>query len=693
MKKTIMRRPFFSIGLAFAMSTQVLAKHEDSLFISENYSMNGVESILMETRISMLTDAVSVGQVNLQAFKEAEYGHTLYLQLPEFSTETALFVARVEENITGVMTVSGTVQDDPYSEFIISLEGDEILGSIKFEQGTYIIEPTTAEDNRHVIHKMNTSLMVSNADDVIDVEEESGLTDEKTEALFQDLSIIQKSEMAETRASTGLVSVLFLYASDVSGANSLASNVVTEFNNALSRSGVNSGNRIAAAGPAQMIGDTFNGRSRTYIMNRMNGGLLYEDIKIRMGSVGADLVVLFVTTDSDINRYGGVANGYNKNRPFALTTDTYALGDKTALHEIGHLLGGEHALAPGSDPNDAIYPEAHGLEYHNDWQTIMGGYNLTCDFNGSVAPTAIPCKRIGYFSNPVKSYQSQPLGNATANMVSALNRTMPIVAGWGRFSNVNYTAPLPGYMHDPLKPGHTLHLSSSGSRHVVYFQSFDSAGRPEWFYALNGYANNRMSGNFYRTTFNRSTGEVTSQRVGYYSLDYGLSRVNNTTACDGVNRALQPGVFTWNINGETGKWCMQAKNKVNDGRPAGLWSNSGVWYEPAISGWGLSLQTYRVSNGLYRDHSVVYYYDGQGNGRWAEANTGVRGHNNVINLNSILHFNGYPRNGSGGLTSQDIGSYSLDFSDNQQYRANVNITYPFGGSWIRNHVGISRLSR
>lgn len=115
------------------------------------------------------------------------------------------------------------------------------------------------------------------------------------------------------------------------------------------------------------------------------------------------------------SRIGGISTGFypgdvgindHSSNAFAMTNSTYVLGDLTALHEIGHSLGGEHA--DGTDglgfPGFSYSSRAHGRENDNagQWQTIMGGYTTPrCVFDPSEPePASQPCERIAYFSNP-----------------------------------------------------------------------------------------------------------------------------------------------------------------------------------------------------------------------------------------------------------------------------------------------------
>ena len=135
-----------------------------------------------------------------------------------------------------------------------------------------------------------------------------------------------------------------------------------------------------------------------------------------------------------MGRVGGQAYAYLQDFPFAVTADVYALGDLTALHEIGHVFGGAHAVIgfnefPGASSSSKGLIHYDHVNTDNSWQTIMGGYGPfsdDCVFNGPYSP----CERLNYFSNPSLSYDGVSLGSTTRNMKSWLDIGMSIVSMW-----------------------------------------------------------------------------------------------------------------------------------------------------------------------------------------------------------------------------------------------------------------------
>jgi|GEM_PF-5389178 len=715
-----MKSPLFKLktcylfGLLF-LTNMVLANQIESIFFEDSTRLNYVEDILYKTSISQASVDLSIGYVNIKAFDSLTPGSSVYIPLPGFNQTSTLLIKKIDHNIKGVITISGAIEGINNSTFVISKEKERVLGSIRFKGFTYIIEPTSADDNRHIINKLDRFKLLQNENDVIAYDSSDQPFNNKTRSQVQNFVPLLKDSISINKPE-GVVKVLFLYANDVEG-NTLAANVVTEFNNIAEISLVSLTNRIESAGEAQLINTNFidsnlppyiGTRSRVDVLNSMKSkSKELTDIDIRMKSVGADIAVLFIKADQDpalaLGRVGGVAAGIDNSLfPYAVVTDDYALGDLTAVHEIGHLLGGAHALPLEVGGIDK-YQRGHGVEDVNGlWQTIMGGYVNTCVFDEIASSVNQPCERLGYFSNPNITLPpitgGQPIGHKKyANMTSVLNMTMPSIAQWGTFEEINYTSPVMGFSFDPIKNGHGIHISQSGSVFYLYFFSYDQYGEPEWFIGDSTFTNNQLSGVLQKVNFNSVTNNTTVTTVGSFSLDYGITQVNNNNNCDGVNRTLQPGVFNWTINNQSDTWCMSPIFKTEEtNRPSIPYVNSGLWYEPPLGGWGMSIQVdERIHNILprYQSYVISYYYDSNGVGRWASGLSDFNGSSTVFHITEMYHVYGYPRNEFGTFGVVSIGDLFLDLGVNK--KADINLTYPIapGGTLNKINATIDQLTQ
>ncbi|WP_223788812.1 zinc-dependent metalloprotease family protein [Marinicella meishanensis] len=702
-----MKLPLYKMVLwvtTLTWSCHALSNHE--LFIADEWATWDHIS-QADLPPTMDPERMAVGTINTEQMLQTQVGDSWTLPLPGITQKISLYVEHIDHHIHGIKTLTGIIDRFPNANFTISVEGSRALGNLRISGSSYIIEPISKSSAAS--HRIYRAIFPEDRKhNYLSQILPQGHDQQSKEVNFQN-----KNEGAKPSPTVHDVSVLFLYANNVTDANMLASNVVTKFNQVLQNSevGFNQSHKISIAGPAQMINSDFLGDTREDIVNLMSSkSELFSDIEIRRDHVGADLVFLFVKTElgPTFERVGGAANTFFPESPYGVSTDTYALGDLTAIHEIGHMLGGIHPEDSKPDINNSLN---HGLiDANNQWQTIMGGYNEDdgCVLDTSVAPEKQTCRRIEYFSNPALNPAvagGQYIGNNhSANMKSTLELTIPQAANWGSISSPVYSEPIRGYSFDPEKNGHGLHITKAGSgdniQYVIVFYTYDNNGEPEWMIAqTSNYQNNSLSGDFYRYTFDDNTEQTTPQDAGSFTLDYALSSVNNSSACDGVNRSAQPGVFNWTIDGQTGSWCMQPLFLDENFEPKipNPSSVSGLWFEPTLSGWGSSFQV-APTGSTNVALATVYYFDQSGVGRWANGQL-----NNVPFLQSDFVFNlfnhvtGYPRTGTGSTTTQDIGTFKLLFSNGN--RSYINATYPSppGGTWLRDvgnmqGVAISRLS-
>lgn len=363
---------------------------------------------------SRVTDAE--GSVARTAFRPI-IGNTVYVDLPAKGL-VALRVTGITELVSGVTTVSGVLSQDSEHVFTLSMNDGRVLGSIRDRTHNWVIEP---DGPAHRLRKVERRLIPRIIDVAVD-----GWQDSK------------KSEVGPAALKTGgggRVDILFLHANNVANPSSIASDIISNFNSALSSSVVSSNNYVASAG-VQQINDDFDDDSRLTILAQMRDRTapfvnLVPDL---MFNANADIAFLIVAEDAgatDIpgfGRVGGIASNFNASEPFGLSTDDYALGDYTALHEIGHILNGRHEDFTGGSNRGKVAAD-------DTWQTLMGGY-VECTFGGLPAD----CERIRYFSNPDVSYMGTATGDAgSRDMESALESSMVTVSSWR--SNGDPSAP------------------------------------------------------------------------------------------------------------------------------------------------------------------------------------------------------------------------------------------------------------
>lgn len=344
-------------------------------------------------------------------------GSQIEIALPN-DDQVVLVVDAVQQLLPSVKTFSGHLVDDENADFVFSIEDGRLVGSIRQEERVWLIEPHAAAD-QHMIRAVDRTMLPKDENDVDHQQGQAAPTGLEAPA--------QPVLPTSTIVGSGNVRILFLYANNVANANAQAANIVTAFNNSLSLSGVSANNYLTLAG-VQQVASSFNGQSRTTIRNAMGSrSAPFASIDTAMADTYADIAFLLVQEDATavdypaLGRIGGVAYIFNQANPFALSTDDYALGDLTALHEIGHIFGGQHENA-GAGAGIARPVVA----IDDTWMTIMGAY-AECPFVGLPAT----CVRLNRWSNPALTHMGIPIGVAgQRDMESHLENAMPIVSGW-----------------------------------------------------------------------------------------------------------------------------------------------------------------------------------------------------------------------------------------------------------------------
>ena len=356
-------------------------------------------------------------------------GQQISLKLPNINQPVLLNVENVQNLIEGedVVTYTGYVSADSNDFFTLSISNDGVMAKINYGKYIYIIKPLIGLANKHSVAQLEKSLMVKDTGEDVRV---------------SNIKKAKNNYVEKTANGSGNVKVLFYTSNGVWYSSLYVSTIVSEMNAALTRSGVSSNNYISSAGLIS-INSSFIGQCKGTILNKMiDGTSEFSNIDQDLITYGADAATLLVSTYTGqdcgfgsvgiFGRVGGLAQPFTASDPYAVFADAYALGDLTALHEIGHIFGGAHAQPVyyfGAFSYSKGLINFDHINTNNSWQTMMGSYgDFTddCIFSGVYST----CERLNYFSNPSLSYNGIPLGASDRNMKQSLNNTMPIVSGW-----------------------------------------------------------------------------------------------------------------------------------------------------------------------------------------------------------------------------------------------------------------------
>lgn len=374
-------------------------------------------------------------------------GDGFLMQLPGGAVVT-LHTHRLHSYVRGVETYSGRVDGIESGFFTLSIENDKVYGQVNIEFMAYDIRYDTVA-SAHVLTEIDLAKLPKHSPEPL----RDGVADEE---LLKSVS----GSIPLSGSTNGTVRVLILHASDVSNASTLASNVIAKMNDTFFDDGMDPDLHVTLADLRNLNSD-LDGVCNEDILSKMENEISpFANIATWISDEDADVVLTIATTDPSVTgcdytgpygRIGGQASGLmDAARPYAVTADTYAIGDLTAVHELGHVLGGGHPIWSVSTLesfSDDVEPYSRGyIADDGDWQTIMGSYDdKGCEFS-----TTLPnydCIRLPLWSDPTKSYAGEARGVTyvsdtqvpySADMVSALEIQMPLAAA---FDSYTYSSP------------------------------------------------------------------------------------------------------------------------------------------------------------------------------------------------------------------------------------------------------------
>ena len=193
------------------------------------------------------------------------------------------------------------------------------------------------------------------------------------------------------------------------------------------------------------------------------------------------------------------------------------------------------------------------------------------------------------------------------------------------------TKPLGGVYFDPRHDGHGIEFWPANPAEDLWaaiFFSFDANGNAEWFLTAGRFVDGLFQPqtdpdghSLQRFVYSNGRSQVDPSFNGQLRLDFNQAR--NSPACAAArNTPGHMGVMTFTLgNDPTQQWCMQ-EIVPQSIRPSV--DRTGSWYAgEQDSGWGYTLAAIPgatpADGGLF---ALLYYFDGQGNPRWALTSIG-----------------------------------------------------------------------
>ncbi|HSE12924.1 MAG TPA: hypothetical protein VLB69_09830, partial [Rudaea sp.] len=276
-----------------------------------------------------------------------------------------------------------------------------------------------------------------------------------------------------------------------------------------------------------------------------------------------------------------------------------------------------------------------------------------------------------------------------------------------------YAQPIPSNWFDRSHAGHgfdfqlVAHDPVLGDAYILVFYTYDSSGKPEWYFAqgnlvdgvfIGGLASNGNTLLYSTYGSNLGFGQLqpTPQATPAGTVVVDFNQASRSPVCRDVDRSDQPklGVMSWTIGSDSGSWCMEPLIPLN--RHASPDFN-GHWYAPADSGWGMEILDYDGNVSSSNLFVLVYYPDANGLPTWAVASGEL--FNGIANLQVLARTNGYCRTCTppGSTATSPIGTLTLNVAagsgtSRATGTASFTINYPGGGSFSRSNDAITQLS-
>lgn len=265
-----------------------------------------------------------------------------------------------------------------------------------------------------------------------------------------------------------------------------------------------------------------------------------------------------------------------------------------------------------------------------------------------------------------------------------------------------------GQYFDPLHNGHGFDFRRVAGTTDLYFMvyySFDSGGNPEWFTTLGRVVDGQylparnqfgdsLARNLFRPGQTPQTVEDSSAGFnGQVRIDFDAAAIN-APSCQ-LSPELRPSSglnrLTLLFNDETTtRWCSQP---LLDGRAGVVTDFSGIWFNPADPGWGITFLSFPGTGGDGLA-AQIYYPDASGRGRWAIFQTANYVPGAEIPVMQVS--NGYCRScpAPAQLAFTQIGTVKLNLSaanGGVNSTVTLDVTYPGteGGRFTRTNAPIS----
>ena len=232
--------------------------------------------------------------------------------------------------------------------------------------------------------------------------------------------------------------------------------------------------------------------------------------------------------------------------------------------------------------------------------------------------------------------------------------------------------------YNPERSGHGLFFTRAADTAQMVWYSYDDTAQPTWYL---GFPDGLTS----------SAGQAGTDlyRYSWVGGAAHATRVGRAT----FSRQAERMVFDWEIDGQSGSEAMTLlTNSACVTGPTGAFDPSGLWFEPARSGYGVNIFVRPDT-----DFAVMYLYDSQGRPRWLLGQNGSFGQAPL----ELFQYTGFCASCAAvPVTRRSVGSFTRSFDATPvagaeisgRWTISANFAAPVTGSWIANNVASQLLT-
>ncbi len=340
-------------------------------------------------------------------------------------------------------------------------------------------------------------------------------------------SVIPEGSLGETADSAARIDIMVAYTDDARAAaggtaamKALILTGLNETNTSYANAGITTRLRLVHVEEYSYVETGNLGTDLNRITNTTDAH--FTTIHSLRNTYAADMVGLIVETAAS---GCGLANAImaSASNAFQVTKRSCVTPNYTFGHEFGHLQGARHDTYV--DPTNTPYAYGHGYVHpytttaSKRWRTIMA-YNDRCTAWG------YNCTRLLYFSNPTKTYTSDPMGTVgSSENYKVLNNTDYTVANFRtQIITDNFNSSFNG-----SSAGWSSVYGPWGIGSAAYYQSGGAA---------NYCASTKHSGKYGDLTF-----EARMKRTGSYNGSSNRLVIRGNSASLSANKTWQPSYF------------------------------------------------------------------------------------------------------------------------------------------------------